>query len=161
MSILTAASGKSVFRGYDYFIHHKVLSCTQVNGSEWEGIVQGSLAEPYKVRINLKKPRSSVCDCPFADGRRICKHMVAVYFSVCPDEAEKYQAELDSWYEEEERKEAADDALPEYVSHMTKSELQQALLQVLYDGPEWQLEEFIQEHIEYADEYEDEDEDEF
>ena len=29
---------------------------------------------------------------------------------------------------------------------MKKAELQQALLELLYDGPEWQYERFLQEH---------------
>ncbi|NMB97839.1 MAG: hypothetical protein GYA02_14710 [Clostridiaceae bacterium] len=38
--------------------------------------------------INIVHPRKSKCNCPHADGRRvICKHMIALYFTVFPKEA--------------------------------------------------------------------------
>lgn len=150
MSLITAASGKSVYRGYEYFIENKVLSCNQIGDTEYEGTVKGTMQEPYKVHINLNKIRSSTCDCPFANGRKICKHMVAVFFTAFPDEARKYKAELDAYYEEEEEREAElNDMLQNYIKKLSKSELQEALLQVLYDGPEWQFERFINEYIEW------------
>ena len=33
-----------------------------------------------------------------------------------------------------------------FVSKMKKDELQQALLEMLFDGPEWQYERFLREH---------------
>lgn len=56
MSILTKASQKSRCRGYEYFIDKKVLSCDKISDCEYEGTVQGTMAEPYRVRINLEKP---------------------------------------------------------------------------------------------------------
>ena len=150
MSILTTASGKSVYRGYEYFLENKVLSCNQLNDSEYEGTVKGTAQNPYSVHLNLKKPKISTCDCPFANGLKICKHMVAVFFTAFPDEARKYKAELDAYYEEEEEREAElDDMLQNYIKKLSKSELQEALLQVLYDGPEWQFDKFINEYIEW------------
>lgn len=150
MSLLTTASGKSVYRGYEYFIENKVLSCNQLNDSEYEGAVKGTAQNPYSVHLNIKKPKTSICDCPFANGRKICKHMVAVFFAAFPDEARKYKAELDAYYEEEEEREAElDDMLQNYIKKLSKSELQEALLQVLYDGPEWQFDKFINEYIEW------------
>ncbi|MBP3445859.1 MAG: SWIM zinc finger family protein [Clostridia bacterium] len=150
MSLLTAASGKSVYRGYEYFIENKVLSFNQINDFEYEGVVKGAMQGSYKVYINLNKIRSSTCDCPFATGRKICKHMVAVYFTAFPEEAQKYKTELDAYYEEEEEREAElDDMLQNYIRKLSKSELQEALLQVLYDGPEWQFDRFINEHLEW------------
>lgn len=150
MSLLTTASGKSVYRGYEYFTGNKVLSCNKINDFEYEGTVKGTALNPYSVHLNLKKPKTSTCDCPFANGRKICKHMVAVFFSVFPEEARKYKAELDAYYEEEEKRaEELDDMLQNYIRKLSKSELQEALLQVLYDGPEWQFEKFINEYIEW------------
>ena len=79
MSIITSASGKSVYRGYEYFVADKVLSYNKINDFEYEGAVEGSAQVPYMVHINLSKVRSSTCDCPFANGRKTCKHMVAVF----------------------------------------------------------------------------------
>ena len=150
MSLLTASSGKSVYRGYEYYINNKVVCFTQLNDSEIDGFVKGSMPEPYKVHINLDKVRYSTCDCPFATGRKICKHMVAVYFAAFPDEARKYKMELDAYYEEEEEREAElDDMLHKYIKKLSKAELQEALLQLLYDGPSWQFDRFINDYIEW------------
>ncbi len=150
MSLLTTASGKSVFRGYEYFFENKVLSFNQINDFEYEGTVQGTAQNPYSVHLNIKKPKTSTCDCPFANGRKICKHMVAVFFTAFPDEAQKYKEELDVYYKEEEEREAElDDMLQNYIKNLSKSELQEILLQVLYDGPEWQFDRFIREYIKY------------
>ena len=150
MSLLTTASGKSVYRGYEYFLANKVLSCNQIDDFEYEGTVKGTVQNPYSVHLNLKKPKTSTCDCPFANGRKICKHMVAVFFTAFPDEARKYKAELDTYYEEQERyEEEIDDMLQNYIKKLSKTELQEALLQVLYDGPEWQFDKFINEYIEW------------
>ena len=149
MSLLTTASGKSVYRGYEYFLENKVLSCNQIDDFEYEGTVKGTAQNPYSVHLKLKKPKTSTCDCPFANGRKICKHMVAVFFTAFPDEARKYKAELDAYYEEQEKyEEELDDMLQNYIKKLSKAELQEALLQVLYDGPEWQFDKFVREYIE-------------
>lgn len=150
MSLLTTASGKSVYRGYEYYVENKVLSCNRIDDFEYEGTVKGTAQNPYSVHLNLKKPKTSTCDCPFANGRKICKHMVAVFFASFPDEAQKYKAELDAYYEEKEKREAElDDMIQKYIKKLSKTELQEALLQVLYDGPEWQFDRFIREYIDY------------
>ena len=39
--------------------------------------------------ILIKHPRKSKCNCPFAEGRRVvCKHMIALYFTIEPQAAE-------------------------------------------------------------------------
>lgn len=150
MSLLSSASGKSVYRGYEYFTENKVLSCKQIHDFEYEETVEGTAQNPYFVHLNLKKPKTSTCDCPFASGLKICKHMVAVFFTAFPDEARKYKAELDAYYEEEEKRtEELDDMLRNYIKKLSKAELQEVLLQVLYEGPEWQFDRFINEHIEW------------
>lgn len=153
MSILTTASGKSVYRGYEYFLENKVLSCNQLNDSEYEGTVKGTAQNPYSVHLNLKKPKTSTCDCPFANGRKICKHMVAVFFTAFPDEAEDYRRQLEEYEAEEEQREEEFEELCnrviERVHSMPKSDLKQALLQLLFEGPEWQFERFVNEYIEW------------
>lgn len=88
------------------------------------------------------------CNCPHANGKRIiCKHIVAAYFTAFPEEAEKFYAEAMAYQEEEEkRQEELSDKVCHYVWHMKKDELQQVLLQLLFDGPEWQYEQFIREN---------------
>ena len=36
--------------------------------------------------------------------------------------------------------------LQKYINKLSKSELQEALIQVLYNGPEWQFERFVRDH---------------
>ena len=51
-------------------------------------------------------------------------------------------------YEEDEEKRADElaDKVCDYVWKMKKSEVQQALLQLLFDGPEWQYDRFVREN---------------
>lgn len=103
MSILTSASSNSVSRGYDYFNSDKVNNVKQLNDHEYEGYVDGSLKNPYYVKIDIIHPRKSYCDCPFANGNKTCKHMVALYFSIFDDEAEDYKEWLENnYYEDDE-----------------------------------------------------------
>ncbi len=56
--------------------------------------------------------------------------MVAVFFAAFPNEALKYKAELDAYYDEEEkREEEISNMLQSYIKSLSKSELQEALLQ--------------------------------
>ena len=59
----------------------------------YQGKVKGSGSAVYDVTIDVAHPRKSVCNCPFAEGRRvICKHMVALDLEIFP---EKEQQMLD------------------------------------------------------------------
>lgn len=49
--------------------------------------------------------------------------------------------------EEEEQKREMDKQLIQYVSKLKKIELQDALLQLLFDGPEWQYGRLIEENV--------------
>ena len=74
--------------------------------------------------------------------------MVAVYFTAFPKEAQKYITDLkNSWEEEEAQQQESEEKLIQYVSKLKKGELQEALLQLLFDGPEWQYDRFIEENI--------------
>lgn len=156
MSILTSASSNSVNRGYEYYIHNKVTSLLQVNDNEYEGNVSGSLKIPYHVHINLNHPKKSYCDCPHANGNTICKHMVALYFSVYPDEAKEYREWLESDYEEDFYDEEDDydrfhdghhssqfkkplffdEILNEYINKLSKEELRNVLKKELQNDEE-------------------------
>ena len=148
MGILECASIASVSRGYDYYKEKKVIRFAQTAENIYSASVAGSANEPYSVEIHIDHPRKSKCNCPHADGKRIiCKHIVATYFAVIPGEAERFYAEAIA-YEEEEEKRAEElyDKVRDYVQHMKKSELQQALLQLLFDDPEWQYDRFVREN---------------
>ena len=101
MSILNSASSRIVYRGYDYYKEGKVLSYTQLSDFEYEGEVQGTNKNPYNVVINTEHPKSSSCDCPFANGNTICKHMVALFFAISPEDLKDYEDWAENDYEDE------------------------------------------------------------
>lgn len=133
MSIRTLASGASAWRGYEYYTEKKVLSITQTGEDEYSGQVAGTAPSPYRVKINTAHVRQSKCNCPHADGRRvICKHMVALFFTAFPDEAEEYIEEVEEFeLEEQERMENHYESLREYVKSLSKKELQDELFEAL------------------------------
>lgn len=151
MSILSVASGQSVYRGYEYFKEQKVSQVESVAEYVVQAKVAGSNGSYYDVKIDIEHPRKSKCNCPHADGKRvICKHIVATFFTVRPWEAKKYIEELEAYWEEEElRQEEQEEKLIRYVHSMKKSELQQALLQLLFEGPEWQYDHFMEYNVEW------------
>ena len=151
MGILDVASNNSIWRGYDYYEKKCVLEWCQVSDTVLEGVVKGNRQEPYYVRVDLAHPKKSECDCPHAEGtRKVCKHKMAVYFTAFPEEAKRLVQEAEEYEEEQERYyEEMEDALIAYVRKMKKAELQQALLQILFEGSEWQFNRFIEEHLHY------------
>lgn len=148
MGLLECASGASVWKGYDYYKEKKVVSLEVTGENIYSATVAGSSSEPYSVELHIDHPRKSKCNCPHADGKRIiCKHIVATYFTVLPKEAEKFYAEAMAYQEEEEKhQEELSDKVIEYVGKMKKVDLCQSLLELLFDGPEWQYDRFIREH---------------
>lgn len=154
MGLIDVASGASVWRGYDYYKENRVKLLFEKAPGIFTATVKGMSPEPYIVEIDVAHPRKSKCNCPYAEGKMIvCKHKVAVYFAAFPKEAQKFYDEMITYQEEEEKlEEELYDKVCEYVCKMKKSELQQALLELLFDGPEWQYDKFIQEH-DLDDEY--------
>ena len=148
MGILECASGASIWRGYDYYKEKKVASLKEIETSIFTAKVSGSSSETYSVELHIDHPRKSKCNCPHADGKRIiCKHIVATYFTVLPIEAERFYAEAMAYQEEEEkRQEDLCDKVIAYVGKMKKADLSQALLALLFDGPDWQYDRFVREH---------------
>lgn len=161
MGLLECASYVSICRGYDYFEKKKVRNLIRTTQQQCSAEVIGSASLPYNVFIDIVHPRKSKCNCPHADGRQVvCKHKVAVYLTAFPDEAKRIYETLiadeeedayDEWgeYDDEDYdevdKEEESNRVIEYICKMEKNELQQALLQVLFDGPEWQYNHFIEE----------------
>ena len=150
MSLLTASSMESRWRGYEYYKGKKVFNLEHPENMRFHAAVSGRGKEPYTVTIDLEHLRNSSCTCPHAAGRRvICKHMVAVFFTAFPEEAEKYYADVLKAEEEwENDQEELENKLVKYVRTLKKQEAQDQLLEVLESGPEWQWERFIREHIE-------------
>lgn len=135
MGLLDIASGNSFWRGYDYFKEGKVLSSNKLGDSLYSGIVAGSRGTLYEVTIDLEHPKRSTCDCPHAEGtRRICKHKVALYFSVFPEEADKAIKEAEEWEaEEEQRQQEEYKEIEKYVYSLSKQQLRDELLWRMID----------------------------
>ncbi len=133
MGLIETASGNSVWRGMDYYEDKKVVSWNQTGDTTYDGVVSGSEGKKYKVHIDKAHPRKSVCNCPFADGRRVvCKHMIALYFTAEPQAAEDFLKEAEQWEaEEEEREQQHYEDLKKYVKALSKTELQDQLLDAL------------------------------
>ncbi len=150
MGLMEMASGRSLWRGYDYYKSGNVLSFAKVSEIEYTGVLQGNENRKYEVWINTEHPRQSHCNCPHANGKRvICKHQIALYFSAFPRAAEKYYQEVVAYEEEEERRqEELDRKVTAYIRSLSKEELRETLYEVLYDSEDWVFERFVREHIE-------------
>lgn len=149
MSIISLASGESAWKGYNYFKEGKVIFVEKNGENEFVAAVNGSESNVYAVEFYTEHPRKSSCDCPHANGKRIfCKHIVAAFFAAFPSEAEKYYNEVIEYEREEEKRQAElENKLIKYVGKMTKAELKETLLELLFYGPEWQYDIFIRDHI--------------
>ena len=133
------ASGASLWRGHDYFVAQKVLSWEPAGPGEYPqqfvGVVSGNGDRPYEVHIDIAHPKKSTCSCPFAEGRHvICKHMVALYFTVFPAEADELLRAEKQWEAEEAAREEAHRAeIWQYVKGLKKAELQKELFRALLE----------------------------
>lgn len=149
MAFLNSASGASAWRGYEYYTQGHVILCHRVGETEYEGIVTGSNNAKYSVHIDVAHPKKSTCNCPLADGKLIlCKHKVALYFKVFPEEAEKYLEEVEKAEREaQEENDRIYELTEQRIAKMKKSELQQALIEVLSDSPEWVFDRFVRDWV--------------
>ena len=77
MAILDLASGKSLWRGLDYYKEKRVKDWTRADDGTYDGTVQGS--ELYHVHMEIAHPKRSTCDCPFAAGRRVIASFIETW----------------------------------------------------------------------------------
>lgn len=135
MGLIDLASSNSLWRGIDYYQSKNVKKIKKISDDEYNSIVSGT--EEYNVHIDINHPRKSTCTCPFADGRRvICKHMVATFFTIYPEEAERIIKEEQEYEEEEERLfEEHLEEVRKYVNGLTEDEVRALLIDKLMD--EW------------------------
>ena len=149
MGLLECASGASMWRGYDYYNEKRVNIIEKLSDTVYRAKVSGNSATSYTVEIDIEHPRKSKCNCPHADGRRIiCKHMVALYFAAFPQEAVRvYNEAIEYEKEEEIYQEQMENKLIKYINSMKKDEIREALINILYSGPEWQYDRFIRDYV--------------
>ena len=95
-------------------------------------------------------PRKSKCDCPHAkDKRIICKHIVALYFTIFPDEVEVFLKEVEEAQKKyEEYENNLYNKTINYIRAMSKSELEEAIIDILNVAPEWVYDRFVKNYIE-------------
>lgn len=138
MSILSKASSRTVERGYGYYVQKCIQSYNKIDENKYESYVKGSDEEPYYVVLDLIHPLKSTCTCPFANGNRICKHMIATYFTIFPDEADDYQSCMESQYNDDKYEYdlnsyssdvpfCFDEVLDNYINRLSHQELKKQL----------------------------------
>lgn len=149
MKVINIASGNSTWRGLDYYKMKKVLSYNKVDEFRYEGKVKGSSNTTYNVLLDIEHPRKSKCDCPHAKDKRIvCKHMVALYFTIFPDEVEVFLKEVEEAQKEYEEYES--NRYNKTINHirtMSKSELEEAIIEILNVAPEWVYDKFVRDYV--------------
>ena len=135
MGMLEIASYNSYRRGLDYFESKQVKKLIRLSEFIYEAQVEGT--DNYNVRIDVNHPRKSTCTCPHAAGKSIiCKHKVAVYFSIYPEEAQKaiderneYRRELEEREKEYDRKvEEHRESIKKYVDSLSEKEVRNMLI---------------------------------
>ena len=151
MGLINVASNNSVWRGLDYYRENRVINFNQINANQYEGVVNGSDNKKYNVFMDVEHPRKSKCDCPHAKDRRvICKHILALYFTVFPDTVDKFLKEVEEAEKEyEEYEKEIENKLIQYINNMSKEELRQAILELLNTGPDWMYDRFVRNRIGY------------
>lgn len=93
MGYMECSNWNSRAKGLEYFKEKRVSNVEKINDNEYKGIVHGTA--DYNVYLDLLHPRKSTCNCPYANGKRIvCKHKIALYFTINPLEAEEYEKDL-------------------------------------------------------------------
>ena len=135
MSIISIASKASVSRGLEYYENKNVIFWSQVSENVYTGYVKGSLEEPYCVTINVEHPKKSTCNCPHAEGKvRVCKHKIALYFTIFSEEAERLLEEIRmTEIEEEEKYSSRLDEIEMYVDSLSEDELRTHLINALME----------------------------
>lgn len=135
MGVIDIASSRSIWRGLDYYNAKKVVSWKMVDAYKYQGKVSESNGKEYDVVLDTDHPKRSTCNCPFADGRRVvCKHMIALYFTAEPDKAENFLKAVEEWQAEEQEREFEQYLeLKKYVKSLSKSELQEQLINALME----------------------------
>lgn len=143
MGILNVASAASDWRGLEYYKNKKVIFLEKINEIEYKSLVKGN--KKYEVILNTEHPRKCKCNCPHAKGKRIiCKHIVATYFQIFPEEAIKFEEEQRRLEEEyEQYEDELYEKVIKYMKSMSKNDLINELINIFDYGPEWIYDDFI------------------
>lgn len=143
MSIISSASGASCWRGLDYYKNKKIINLKKINDHEYISTAIGT--SDYNIYLDVSHPRRSTCTCPLAYGKRIiCKHIVATFFEVFPQEAINFEEEQERLREEyEDYQEKLYNKTQSYIKSLTKKELIEELSYILDYAPDWVYNDFV------------------
>lgn len=139
MKLLNLASNNSFWRRIDYHHENCIISWKELEKNCYQGKVKGNGGAVYDVTIDTAHPRKSVCNCPFAEGRRvICKHMVALDLGIFSEKEQQmldYIEEQNQMYEQEYEQEmqVREEEIREYVMKLSKAELRKMLIRRMID----------------------------
>lgn len=149
MKIINIASNNSVWRGLDYYKEKKIKKYKKISDYEYEAIALGSDKNNYNVFLDIEHPRKSKCDCPHAkDKRIICKHIVALYFTIFPKEVGIFLKEVEEAQNEyEDYKEKLYKKTLKHINKMSKKELEESLVYILNISPDWIYDKFVRDYV--------------
>lgn len=149
MGLIDMASSSSTWRGLDYYNENRVIDYKKLNDYQYEGRVKGRNNSHYNVSMDIEHPRKSKCDCPHAKDRRvICKHIIAMYFTIFPKEADKFLKDAEEAEKEYAKyEEELYNKTIKYINSMSKVELKKALIETLNIAPEWVYERFTRDRV--------------
>lgn len=154
MGFIDGASYWSKCNGFDYYENGNVLNVIKVNNNQYSATVRGSNANTYTVIYIPGHPKLSTCSCPRANGKfTVCKHKVAVYYYLNPDEADiirkereeqrKYQERLEQEYIIRHEKRVAE--ARKYVESLSIAEMKELLINHIISQTEEFEEQFYED----------------
>lgn len=149
MKLINIASNNSVWRGLDYYKEKKIKKHKKISDYEYEAFALGSDENTYNVFLDIEHPRKSKCDCPHAkDKRIICKHIVALYFTIFPKEVDVFLKEVEEAQNEyEDYKEKLYKKTLKHINKMSKKDLEESLIYILNISPEWIYDRFVRDYV--------------
>lgn len=154
MEILYMCNATTNIRGYYYYKKGFVKELKQLDENIYSSVVSGTYN--YNVILNLNNLRKCSCSCPHKV--KICKHVMATYYTVFPEEAKQYEEGLKlvikecnehRQRKEEQYNEVYKKAI-EHVNSLTVDELKKELMNFIIDR------DYYDEYDPYDEEYEEE-----
>ncbi|MBR6517869.1 MAG: SWIM zinc finger family protein [Bacilli bacterium] len=154
MEILYMCNATTNIRGYYYYKKGFVKELKKIDENIYSSVVSGTYN--YNVILNLNNLRKCSCSCPYKV--KICKHVMATYYTVFPEEAKQYEEGLKlvikGYNEHKQRKEEQYNEVYkralEHVNSLTVAELKKELINFIVDR------DYYDEYDPYNEEYEEE-----
>lgn len=154
MEILYMCNATTNIRGYYYYKKGFVKELKKLDENIYSSVVSGTYN--YNVILNLNNLRKCSCSCPHKV--KICKHVMATYYTVFPEEAKQYEEGLklvikrcnehrqrkDEQYNEVYKKAV------EHVNSLTVDEIKKELVNFIVNR------DYYDEYDPYDEEYEEE-----